>query len=280
MKPRVFYIVNLDRRRITVLAAAFSLITISAFSTGYFLAKENERPVYSRADTQNRPVYSREEAAPVSGALVYHKSSSWAKQHDLDFDDIQESALLNEPFQENEEENDDESKTKSTSSPGKEKTAKSRPLSSLAVANVKPVENKPVVREKEQSQPKKAPVKKEKKKEVEKKAQETSKKPAPIYKKEKTKPSVVLDAAPEKKAAVKKTPAKVYTLQLGAFTSRSAATRMADQIRKTGLAPYVLKSGKYHVVRVGRANKRAELYGPEEKLRQEKYAPITVEVGD
>ena len=74
-------------------------------------------------------------------------------------------------------------------------------------------------------------------------------------------------------------PQKMFTLQLGAFSSRGAANRMAEQIRKEGMEPYVVKSGNLHLVRLGRSKSQQGLSAQEKKLRDARFRPITVTVG-
>ncbi|HBS06887.1 MAG TPA: hypothetical protein DEA96_18095, partial [Leptospiraceae bacterium] len=107
-------------------------------------------------------------------------------------------------------------------------------------------------------------------------------KPAP-----KPKPEPVRKPAPENKEVARKEspkkeekkPQKMYTLQMGAFSSRGAANRMAEQIRKEGLQPYVVTSGDLHLVRLGRSKTKSGLTAEEKKLRAAKFRPITVTVG-
>lgn len=261
MKPRVFYIVNLDKRRISILVASFIFLTVSAFAGGFMVANNTSRQPTVRTYTPDTVNTERQKFTQTA-------SDFWANRL---YERSKDGLVVDRA--------DPEEEQKSTEKPGKEevvKTEKNEPksLSSLSVANIKPVRE-------EKREPVK-PAKIEKKKPEKRKTTVKKKETPPPYKKEKSKPAVILDAAEvkKKKPEAEKPTKKVYTLQLGAFTGRSAATRMADQIRKTGLTPYVVQSGSYHVVRVGRASNRKELYSHEKLLKKENYSPITVEVGD
>lgn len=71
---------------------------------------------------------------------------------------------------------------------------------------------------------------------------------------------------------------KQSSLQLGTFTSRDAANRMSDQLKKQGFdAGLVQANGKFSV-RVGKSTDDAELKRLEEKLRQKNYSPIRVHI--
>ena len=116
-------------------------------------------------------------------------------------------------------------------------------------------------------------------------------KPAPAQKEKKPEPAKSEPTRTVQKKEVKKEkpqpseaqkpkkPARIYTLQLGAFSSRNAANRMAEQIRKEGLQPYVVTSGKLHLVRLGRSENKKGLSAQEKKLRAANFRPITVTVG-
>ncbi|MCE9598490.1 MAG: SPOR domain-containing protein [Spirochaetia bacterium] len=68
------------------------------------------------------------------------------------------------------------------------------------------------------------------------------------------------------------------SFQLGTFSSRDAANRMSDQLKKQGFDAGLTQANGKFSVRVGKSTDDAELKRIEEKLRQKNYSPIRVRI--
>ncbi|MEQ9363194.1 MAG: SPOR domain-containing protein, partial [Leptospirales bacterium] len=69
---------------------------------------------------------------------------------------------------------------------------------------------------------------------------------------------------------------KVYSLQIGAFSSRAASERRAATLQKQGFHPYIIESRGKFIVRVGKSDTAKGLWKLETGLRKNQYAPMRV----
>ncbi|MBI39302.1 MAG: hypothetical protein CMF59_06860 [Leptospiraceae bacterium] len=251
MKRRVFYVVNLDRGRILALVLFVAGTLVLSFSTGYRFANTSEAASVNPSDSPE-PEFREPQSF----------DDPRESTEDLSLNAVSESEDRADPA-EKKSDNDRDSETrsdlalKSTEEPGSSRNQpsdkKSVTFSDIARKTDKPTQPEP---KKEKPAPKPKPT--------------PAKKPAPQKK------EVVKKEAPRSE---EKKPQKIYTLQMGAFSSRGAANRMAEQIRKEGMQPYVVTSGNLHLVRLGRSKTKSGLNAEEKKLRAAKFRPITVTVG-
>lgn len=67
-----------------------------------------------------------------------------------------------------------------------------------------------------------------------------------------------------------------YSLQLGTYRYPGGAMRLSARLRKQGFPARVIRQGKTHKVLVGKTSDRAALRDLRRKLKKERFAPITV----
>lgn len=67
-----------------------------------------------------------------------------------------------------------------------------------------------------------------------------------------------------------------YSLQLGSFSSRDSAFRMASSLKRQGFNPYVYRSGGKFAVRVGKTDRPGHLETLEQRLRRKRYSPMRI----
>lgn len=65
------------------------------------------------------------------------------------------------------------------------------------------------------------------------------------------------------------------SFQLGSFSSKDAAGRMTEQLKKQGFAPAIVQSNGKYMVRVGGSGQE-DLATLEKQLRAKNYSPIRV----
>ena len=69
---------------------------------------------------------------------------------------------------------------------------------------------------------------------------------------------------------------RIYSLQVGSYSSKSGAHNVAARLKKQGFYPYVSRAGKHYKVSVGRNSNRRQLLGLNKRLQSKKYRPIIV----
>lgn len=69
---------------------------------------------------------------------------------------------------------------------------------------------------------------------------------------------------------------ELYVLQLGAYQSRPAALRLAEQLGKQGVPAHVIKIGNIHAVRTEKKGDLEEMATLEKKLRSLNFSPVNV----
>ena len=253
MKRRVFYVVNLDKGRLLALGLFILGALVLSFSTGYRFANTSEAASLHEPEKQDQMplAFDSPDSANPESLSLNHVSDD-------------DNGERNEPEKKQSDEKkgqtdrtSEDLSLKPAQAPSTRKE-KSRPESKNSVS-FSDIAKKNETRDA-------PPVKKS----------EPARKPAPAKKPEASKKEPAKKEAPRKEPAK---PAKMYTLQMGAFSSRGAANRMAEQIRKEGLQPYVVTSGNLHLVRLGRSKTKSGLDAEEKKLRAARFRPITVSVG-
>ncbi|MCB1167935.1 MAG: SPOR domain-containing protein [Leptospiraceae bacterium] len=263
MKKRVFYVVNLDKNRLLALSIFVGGTLVMAFATGYRFGRTDENLGPQQAQ---QSAFDNASQTPTTSSVDSDSLESDREESDP-LERRQSDSELSLKSASPDEEARPAVKTESKTEPSKKKKPESVSFSDIARkqddSTPRKKEPTPAYKKPEKSKPKPANQVTEKKK-------TTKPSPAALVKKE---------TAPTQ-AKEKPRSGPIYTLQLGAFTSRGAANRMAEQIRKEGMQPYVVKSGNLHLVRLGRSEKESGLKEEEKKLRAAKFRPIKVTVGD
>lgn len=86
----------------------------------------------------------------------------------------------------------------------------------------------------------------------------------------------VAPSAAEKRPSARKRSEREYSLQLGSFSSKEAAYRMASSLKRQGFNPYVYRSGGKFAVRVGKTDQPGHLETLEQRLRNKRYSPMRI----
>ncbi len=71
-------------------------------------------------------------------------------------------------------------------------------------------------------------------------------------------------------------PDREYSLQLGSYSDRDSAFRLAGSLKRHGFTPYVYRSGGKFAVRVGKTDRPQNLETLEERLREKRYSPMRI----
>ncbi len=279
MKKRVFYVINLDRSRILVLSVLVTGFMLIAFATGYRFGSSSE----PRRDLGAQEVFmdparqglDRSIASPEN-SLAQPDAKPDAKPADKPLADPQparrdreEPSEVKPRAQEKKPEARPQVRpnraaphreTAQKSEDKKEKADKRNPEKPARVSDrarsEKPAPAKPV-------------------KENRDRAAKTESKPNPQAKKDqKDRSSAVLE--PEHSMRMSDAaPAQNRSFQLGSFSSKDAASRMTDSLKKQGFSPSIVQAGGKYMVRVGNSS-RDDLAQLEKQLRAKNYSPVRV----
>lgn len=273
MKRRVFYVVNLDKSRMTAISIFAVGTLLLAFATGYRMGNSPE-PSHSEHATNEARAFDAEIEGREDYSLNAVPSDREASRQDRE----PESRETPEEESRTESLNSAELSLKAADADDPVPAYK-KPRNSVTFSDIARQSDRKDTRPKESKKPSPAPAKQKPAPRKEPSKEPIVKKKTPTQAKPPQKEKKQTPAVEEKQVKKEKKPAAIYTLQLGAFTSRSAANRMAEQIRKEGMNPYVVKSGNLHLVRLGRSESRQGLNAEEKKLREARFRPITVTVG-
>ncbi|MCB1138491.1 MAG: SPOR domain-containing protein [Leptospiraceae bacterium] len=274
MKRRVFYVVNLDRARILALGifavGAFTL----AFATGYRFGNTPDR-----LSENERPAGLSDDPTAFDAPMEERNTGEDPETLSLSSQDVKKDDEPDESASRDDETVSSRELALKAANPEEngDTPAYRKPRNSVTFSDIAR-NNSSANPSREKSQEKPAPRKESKPSTLSKPQKQVSpSKPAP-----RAKPAEKPVQTKKKTEVAKKEeskPQKMFTLQLGAFSSRGAANRMAEQIRKEGMEPYVVKSGNLHLVRLGRSKSQQGLSAQEKKLRDARFRPITVTVG-
>lgn len=251
MKKRIFYIINLDNRRIAFLSVILTGILAIAYATGYRMGRSNPEIPESN----------------LSGLQI--EKSNIADSH-TDLDNI---------VQENSDEKNIAFKGIPLPEPENTTSLKSSEKVNIAQADKASIDNRSTS---ESTSPK--PLKRETG--PDKKRESAAKKPvnprtAVLNESGSIKLSDISPSASSSNKRNNKTspPAnaanerqKFYSFQMGAFKSEKAAERLLLSLKQDGFAPYIKKTGNLVVVRVGKSSARKGLWSLEAKLKKNDYS--------
>lgn len=309
MKKRVFYVVNLDRSRIWILALLLVSTLLFAFATG-FRVGQAQTPMDAERSLPNDSLDSVSELDRMDSGgleLAELRRTTGSAGEPADSDRVGASPFEKNPADRPARRNNLAANDMKSAGKAKQSSKSAAPKASLAQKSLKSKAATPKTREKKkQSQPK-AAVKKSspaQPKAVAAKAQpqtvaasrntgDTNPRSALLSAKSgslrlantsaddrKASSSKPVVSKPntdrQKPIAETKTKPRSYSLQLGAFSSRAAADRMAGSLKKQGFHPRIETSRGRHIVRVGRSDTARGLWKLEQGLRQKKYAPMRV----
>ena len=273
MKKRTFYIVNLDRNRIMVLSIVFIGFILIAFATGFRFGKPIGNSVTDASSprsyanlnqepkNENEPgksIYSINQDKPSSPTDV-------GNRREENLDSMVDDSLKRDRRQVN------------------DSIALSKQLD---VKESKKTAHKRHKRNKSEAEPKKKrnsrPISHRSDRDLNddgKKRQDPRTALLDVKKRKFRNTSTREPVAPSTSSAKEdKNPADkdLYSLQIGSFSYKKSATRMAEQLKKQGFHPQVNRVGKSYRVIVGRTSKPKELFSLDKRLRKKNYAPVRI----
>ncbi len=248
MKKRIFYIINLDNRRIAVLGIVFTGLLAVAFATGYRLGRSDESDPYAKLaendlhlDQSDFSINSEESANTDVNSL------NTGKREDTESGDTKApSRGISIASQE-------------TVSPEADKKPITVKTSSREKSNVTTFQSAPEVK------------------------RDTNKRNVVLQSDAAVKLSDIgtgqkrvttnnNKATSEKKQIDVQEDREFYSFQMGAFSDKGSADRLKSTLEKDGFSPYIKKMGSRYSVRVGKSTSRRRLWGLEAKLKKYDYS--------
>ena len=289
MKKRIFYVINLDRGRLWILAILLVSTLLFAFATGFRVgqARANGMPGEQLSAASDGAFEQLAELPPLDaeseneiadnpdGADGEAELSANLDRDGADSESGSRLSLANESSSERSGRSPfeiDDRRERSTPEPVR------RAQPEPDVIKKKQTQSAPKKSTNAERKSERTPAPSADKKLAQKKS-ETKQNPRSALLEsgsEKLRMSNISKAKPKSPTVDEQKSTRTYSLQLGAFSSEGAANRMAATLKKQGFHPYIVQSKNRYLVRVGRSDSAKGLWPLESGLREKQYAPMRV----
>lgn len=267
MKTRIFYVINLDKSRITLIAATVLAALLGSYAFGYHSASQarDQIPKTNLAISGSHKAVEGDLKAenqsnnPEYGKSIYDQNN--ARQPG--FNNLEPMQVYpdeqKEPNPQDIEQTQKVLKKKYTKKTNRRSRKKTQKTTSKNIKKSRIVKKKP--NKKRIPGTRKTALLKQDSNGIKLANISSTKESESIHPQKKT----------EK---IKKKP--LYSLQTGSFHSKKAALRMAKGLKSQGFPSKIIRrNGKFNV-RVGAENENSRLWKMESQLRRKKYSPIKV----
>ncbi len=273
MKQRTFYVVNLDRSRIAMMAMVLLGFVLIAFATGFRYGRGAQPPGPAPTDHASRAPSSEAGTTPSTDSRVMEpeigRSEREIPRSPEESDSLVQESLrtpsgpapASRSLAVPERRNPRDSQTGEPSAPKrirKSRAARSRP----AAGEEQSPRAHQKRRDSERGESKKSAH-----------APRTAMRNVAVERR--LKPTTTPSERPDS-AEADGSSADSYMLQLGTYRYASAAKRQAGTLKKQGFPSRIVKQGRNYRVYVGSKMSEVETSRLRAALRQKKYAPITV----
>lgn len=255
--------INLDRKRIFLLAGIFMGFIVLSFFSGYRIGTETKMDALLRyPDTATAPEAVNSEMAEAESSLKFEEQAVSPPGFELNNEDKRESADL--PI----------------TPPARKKRVREEPDPIPDEKPSKKREKRVTLKEpKRTKSTEKSALNEKEKRSTESKDSKGSKLRSITTEARQNPRSAVLDSESVRMAnrSEKSGASPSYTLQIGAFQNREAAKLMLNDLKKSGFAEaYISESGGSYRVRIGQSLNERESAKIQKSLRSKNYAAFRI----